>query len=54
MNTVYNAVSDMRPAPFGLQLVIQLVIVAVAPLLPLTLTLVPFSTIIEWILGRLL
>jgi hypothetical protein len=54
MNTVYNAVSDMRPAPFGLQLVIQLVIVAVAPLLPLTLTLVPFSTIVEWILARLL
>ena len=54
MNTVYNAVNDMRPAPFGLRLVISLVVVAVAPLLPLTLTLVPFSTIIEWVLARLL
>ena len=46
----YAVVREMRPVPFGLDAVTQLVIVTVAPLLPLVLTIMPF----EELIGRLI
>jgi hypothetical protein len=46
----YAVVREMRPVPFGLDTVTRLVIVTVAPLLPLVLTIIP----LEELVGRLI
>ena len=43
----YAMVREMRSVPFGMQAVTHLVIVTVAPILPLTLTVVPLDVLID-------
>lgn len=43
----YAVVHEMRPVPFGLDAVIRLVLVTVAPLLPLVLTIMPLEELID-------
>lgn len=44
----YAVIRELRPLPFGLEAVTRLVAVAAAPLLPLTLTVVPST---NWLTG---
>jgi hypothetical protein len=46
----YAVVDEMRPVPFGLDAVIRLVLVTVAPLLPLVLTIMPLEEVIDWLI----
>ena len=43
----YAVVHEMRSVPFGLNAITQLVLVTVAPILPLTLTVVPLDVLID-------
>jgi hypothetical protein len=50
----YAVVRDMRSVPFGLEAVIQLIIVTVAPILPLLLTIMPLEELIDRLIKVLL
>lgn len=50
----YETVRDMRPVPFGLDAVIRLAAVTAAPLLPLTLTIMPFEEVVTRLIKVLL
>lgn len=54
MANSYSVVQSMRPVPFGLEIVTFLVAMCVAPLLPLTLTIVPFEKMIDYVIKGLL
>ena len=50
----YEVVKGMRAVPFGLDTLLQVAVPAVAPLLPLALTVVPAEEILKKLLGMLL
>jgi len=50
----YEAVRDMRSAPFGLDTIIQVAVVAAVLFLPLMLTVVPAEKILKKLVGMLL
>jgi len=50
----YGVVSNMRMLPLGKETVIQLVIILILPLLPLTLTMVPLGKIIDQVVKLVL
>jgi hypothetical protein len=50
----YEVVREMRPVPFGRDTIIQLAVAALAPFVPLLLTVVPAEQILKSLLGMLL
>ena len=54
MANSYSVVRSMRPVPFGWDLVTYLVAMTVAPLLPLTLTIVPLEKVIDYLIKGVL
>lgn len=50
----YDVVREMRGVPFGRDTIIQVVVAALAPLLPLALTVVPAEEILKRLFGMLL
>ena len=50
----YALVNAMRPVPFSLQIAMSLALMTVAPLLPLTLTVIPLEKVIEHLIKSLL
>jgi hypothetical protein len=50
----FAVVSEMRAAPFGKQTILQLLVVAALPMLPLALTMFPLDELIRRVLGVLL
>ena len=47
----YQTICDIRPFPFGRDMVIQLVVVALLPVAPLVLTLIPLDELIKKLVG---
>jgi hypothetical protein len=54
LNTTVQAIREMAYTPVNRAAVIQIVIAAGLPMLPVVLTLVPMDDIIKWALGKLL
>jgi hypothetical protein len=50
----YQLVDAMRPLPFGTKLVTKLALITIAPLLPLTLTVVPLEAMVDRLIKALL
>ena len=47
LGDAYNVVSEMRILPFSKKTVLRLAIILVAPLLPLTLTIIPLEKMVD-------
>jgi len=54
MGNSYLVVKEMRPIPFGTDVVISLVVVTVLPIIPLFFTVVPLETVVDRLLKVLL
>ncbi len=50
----YAVVREMRRVPFGKEVVLRLAVVTAAPLLPLTLTMVPLEKVVDYLIKVLL
>jgi hypothetical protein len=46
----FEAVKNMRPAPFGMRTVLQLAVVTLAPVFPLTLTMISLEEFVQRLL----
>lgn len=49
-----DVVREMRPVPFDLRALLQLVVVAAAPFLPLVLTVIPLAELLQRVVGMVL
>jgi len=54
LGNAYGVVSTIRIAPLNKEMILRLVLWLVVPILPLTLTMVPLSRIIDWFLKLVL
>ena len=50
----YAIVSNMRLFPFAISSFMQLIVITVIPILPLLLTIIPVSDIVDWIIKTLI
>jgi hypothetical protein len=44
----------MRPVPFDLRVLLQLVVISAAPFLPLVLTVIPLTELLQRVVGMVL
>lgn len=49
-----DVVREMRPVPFDLRVLVQLIVVAAAPFLPLVLTVIPLAELLQRVVGMVL